>query len=47
MGLYKQVHEELEETIESRKTAKLNAIQLREEMEKDIANTKISIEAYK
>ncbi|XP_072805151.1 coiled-coil domain-containing protein 178 [Vicugna pacos] len=47
MELYRQVHGELEETIENLKKAKLNAKQIREDMEKDIIKDKISIEGYR
>uniref|UniRef100_G1L135 Coiled-coil domain containing 178 n=1 Tax=Ailuropoda melanoleuca TaxID=9646 RepID=G1L135_AILME len=47
MELYKQVHEELEEAIENVENAKLNAKQIRQNMEKDIHSDEISIETYK
>ncbi|XP_045628810.1 coiled-coil domain-containing protein 178, partial [Ursus americanus] len=47
MELYKQVHEELEEAIENVENAKLNAKQIRQNMEKDIHSDEISIEDYK
>ncbi|XP_058412943.1 coiled-coil domain-containing protein 178-like [Diceros bicornis minor] len=47
MELYKKVHEELEEAIENCKNAKLDAKKFREDMEKDIRDSKTKIEAYK
>lgn len=47
MELYRQVCEELREAIEEYENAKLKAIQMREEMEKDIYKHKGSIETFK
>ncbi|XP_039113312.1 coiled-coil domain-containing protein 178 isoform X2 [Hyaena hyaena] len=47
MGLYKQLHDELEEAIKNCKNAKLNAKQIKQDMEKDIQNDEATLEAYK
>uniref|UniRef100_A0A673TQ43 Coiled-coil domain containing 178 n=1 Tax=Suricata suricatta TaxID=37032 RepID=A0A673TQ43_SURSU len=46
-GLYKQVHDELEEAKKTQKIAKLNAKQTKQDMEKDIQNDEAALEAYK
>lgn len=47
MGLYKQLRDELEEAIKNCKNAKLNAKQIKQDMEKDIQNDEATLEAYK
>ncbi|XP_016051474.1 PREDICTED: coiled-coil domain-containing protein 178 [Miniopterus natalensis] len=47
LEVYRRVHEELKDAIEKYGKVKLKAVQMREEMEKDIQNDEKSIEAYK
>ena len=47
MELYKQVHGECEEAVENLEKVKFKAKQNKIDMEKDIRDDEISIEAYK